>query len=99
MLTPFPGPRILPLPRGDSMMRLSQIHNNVWFGLGLAVTVLAVQLVGTAQQTVPFDGAIPVAPAGFEPLPIPAEPIQFDTAEVMRIRVVTVYAKLVDPVS
>ncbi len=62
----------------------------------MAAAFLAVQVVGTAQQTVPFDGGIPVAPAGFEPQPIPAEPIEFDTAEVMRIRVVPV-ARLVNP--
>jgi hypothetical protein len=54
----------------------------------VVVAFVAFQLVGAAQQTVPFDGGIPVAPAGFEPGPIPAEPIEFDTAEVMRIRVV-----------
>ena len=58
---------------------------------------LAFQLVAIAQQTVPFDGGIPVAPAGFEPLAIPAEPIEFDTAEVMRIRVVPVARQLVNP--
>ncbi len=66
------------------------------FRFGIAAAFLAVQVVGTAQQTVPFDGGIPVAPAGFEPQPIPAEPIEFDTAEVMRIRVVPV-ARLANP--
>ncbi len=50
-----------------------------------------------AQQVVPFDGGIPVAPAGFEPQPIPAEPIEYDTAEVIRIRVVPVARGLVNP--
>jgi glucose/arabinose dehydrogenase len=63
----------------------------------MAGAFLALQVVGTAQQTVPFDGGIPVAPAGFEPQPIPAEPIEFDTAEVMRIRVVPVARQLVNP--
>src|SRR5262245_50864241 len=63
---------------------------------GMAAAFLVVQVVGTAQQTVPFDGGIPVAPAGFEPQPIPTEPIEFDTAEVMRIRVVPV-ARLLNP--
>ena len=39
----------------------------------------------------------PIAPAGFEPKPIPAEPLEFDTAEVMRIRVVPVARGLVNP--
>jgi glucose/arabinose dehydrogenase len=64
------------------------------FAAGLAL--LFGSLISTAQQNVPFDGGTPVAPAGFEPLPIPAEPIEFDTAEVMRIRVVPV-ARLVNP--
>ena len=64
------------------------------FAAGLAL--LFGSLVATAQQTVPFEGGNPVAPAGFEPLPIPTEPIEFDTAEVMRIRVVPV-ARLVNP--
>jgi glucose/arabinose dehydrogenase len=63
----------------------------------VVVAFLAFQLVGAAQQTVPFDGGIPVAPAGFEPGPIPAEPIEFDTAEVMRIRVVPIAQHMVNP--
>jgi glucose/arabinose dehydrogenase len=59
--------------------------------------LLAMPLLVIAQQTVPLDGGIPVAPAGFEPLPIPAEPIEFDTAEVMRIRVVPVARQMVNP--
>ena len=78
-------------------MRLSQLRQKACFSLCIASAFLAVQLVGTAQQTVPFDGGIPVAPAGFEPLPIPAEPLEFDTAEVMRIRVVPIARQLVNP--
>jgi glucose/arabinose dehydrogenase len=58
---------------------------------------LSVQPRLVAQQTVPFEGGIPVAPAGFEPQPIPAEPLEFDTAEVMRVRVVPVARGLVNP--
>ena len=58
-------------------MRLSQLRQKACFSLCIASAFLAVQLVGTAQQTVPFDGGIPVAPARFEPLPIPAEPLEF----------------------
>ena len=78
-------------------MRHSQLRQIVCLGLITAGAFLFVQRVGRAQQTVPFDGGIPVAPAGFEPLPIPAEPIEFDTAEVMRIRVVPVARQLVNP--
>ncbi len=45
---------------------------------------------GTARQTVPSSNGAPTAPAGFEPQPVPAEPIGFDTAKVMRIRGVPV---------
>jgi len=78
-------------------MRLPQLRHTVCVGLAMACAFLALQRVGQAQQTVPFDGGIPVAPAGFEPQPIPAEPIEFDTAEVMRIRVVPVARQLVNP--
>ena len=50
-----------------------------------------------AQQAVPFANGVPVAPAGFEPQPIPAAPLEYDTAEVMRIRVVPVARGLVNP--
>src|SRR5262245_47932000 len=65
--------------------------------LTIFVGFFCFQLVAGAQQTVSFDGGIPVAPAGFEPLPIPAEPIEFDTAEVMRIRVVPIAQHLINP--
>ena len=71
-------------------MRPSLLH---WL---IAVST-AVATPAAAQQAVPFEGGSPVAPAGFEPQPIPAEPIEFDTAEVMRIRVVPVARGLVNP--
>jgi len=71
-------------------MRPSLLH---WL---IAVST-AVATPAAAQQSVPFEGGSPVAPAGFEPQPIPAEPIEFDTAEVMRIRVVPVARGLVNP--
>src|SRR4249919_656335 len=63
----------------------------------MLIALLAFGLRGTAQQTVPFENGTPIAPAGFEPQPIPAEAIEFDTAEVMRIRVVPVARGLVNP--
>src|SRR4249920_1429616 len=78
-----------------------QISRRRWrasfVGLGVACSCLALALRGTAQQTVPFENGAPIAPAGFEPQPIPAEPIEYDTAEVMRIRVVPVARGLVNP--
>jgi len=64
--------------------------------LGLAMFASTV-FPGIAQQAVPFEGGVPLAPAGFEPQPIPAEPIEYDTAEVMRIRVVPIARGLVNP--
>ncbi|HEU4692184.1 MAG TPA: PQQ-dependent sugar dehydrogenase, partial [Vicinamibacterales bacterium] len=78
-------------------MRLSHSRRRVQFWLSIACVLVAVGSRGTAQQAVPFDGGIPVAPAGFEPQPIPAEPIEYNTAEVMRIRVVPIARGLVNP--
>ena len=61
------------------------------------VCAFSVPPAGTAQQTVPFENGSPIAPSGFEPHPIPARPIEYDTAEVMRIRVVPVARGLVNP--
>ena len=77
-------------------MRLSHTRRIAWFSLSTACA-LVVQRAGTAQQTVPFENGSPIAPAGFEPQPIPAAPIEYDTAEVMRIRVVPVARGLVNP--
>src|SRR5262245_42628657 len=76
-------------------MQRSYFGQSIWLAV-ITVSALIVQGV-TAQQTVPFDGGTPVAPSGFEPHPIPAEPIEYDTAEVMRIRVVPVARGLVNP--
>jgi glucose/arabinose dehydrogenase len=78
-------------------MRLVRLLRNVSLLLCTTTACLAVPHAASAQQTIPFDGGIPVAPAGFEPLPIPADPVEFDTAEVMRIRVVPVARQLVNP--
>jgi glucose/arabinose dehydrogenase len=77
-------------------MRLSHPRGIAWLSLSLACACV-IQLTGSAQQTVPFENGNPVAPAGFEPHPIPAEPIEYNTAEVMRIRVVPVARGLVNP--
>ena len=77
-------------------MRVSYFRAVVWLSL-TAACALVLQRDGTAQQTVPFENGNPIAPAGFEPHAIPAEPIEYDTAEVMRIRVVPVARGLVNP--
>ncbi len=79
-------------------MQISGRRRRAWMvRVGVACACIAVPLSGTAQQTVPFENGSPIAPAGFEPQPIPAEPIEYDTAEVMRIRVVPVARGLVNP--
>src|SRR5678815_3596017 len=77
-------------------MRVSYFRAVVWLSL-TAACALVLQRDGTAQQTVPFENGNPIAPAGFEPHAIPAEPIEYDTAEVMRIRLVPVARGLVNP--
>jgi glucose/arabinose dehydrogenase len=51
---------------------------------------LAGAAVGVAQQSVPFQGGIPVAPRGVAGKALPPGPVVFDTAEGERIRVVPV---------
>ena len=79
-------------------MQLTARHSRSWIiALGVACACIVASTTGTAQQTVPFENGSPIAPAGFEPQPIPAEAIEYDTAEVMRIRVVPVARGLVNP--
>jgi aldose sugar dehydrogenase len=49
-------------------------------------------VVASAQQKVPFDPKfnIPVAPTGLAHRPLPDHPMEFDTAEGQKIRVVVV---------
>jgi glucose/arabinose dehydrogenase len=74
-------------------MRPSCLRLSAWLTAGAFIA----QIVVTAQQAVPFENGTPIAPAGFEPHGIPAEPIEYDTAEVMRIRVVPVARGLMNP--
>ena len=53
--------------------------------------------IGSAQQTVPFAGGIPVAPKGLAARPLPDKPMEFDTAEGQKIRVVVVTKALEYP--
>jgi len=71
-------------------------HPIAWLSL-ITFCVIVGPRTGAAQQTVPFEDGLPVAPPGFEPGRIPAGPIEYDTAEVMRIRVVPVVRGLVNP--
>ena len=53
--------------------------------------------VGSGQQTVPFQGGIPLAPSGLAKRPLPDKPMEFDTAEGQRIRVVVMTTGLKFP--
>jgi hypothetical protein len=50
--------------------------------LGLSCSLVAVMPAsGWAQQKVPFRGDIPIAPSGIPRVPLPGEPVVYDTAE------------------
>lgn len=66
--------------------------------VGLGVIVAGPQ-VGFGQRTVPFENGIPVAPRGLAGRPLPPLPMEFDTAEGIRIRVVAVTRGLSYPFS
>ena len=56
--------------------------------LALALAATVGLTVGSGQQTVPFQGGIPVAPTGLANRPLPDKPVEFDTGEGQRIRAV-----------
>jgi glucose/arabinose dehydrogenase len=65
--------------------------------LALALAALAGVVAVAAQQTVPFQNNIPVAPGGLARRALPAQPVEYDTAEGQRIRVVVVTRALSFP--
>jgi aldose sugar dehydrogenase len=71
----------------------------VWLVGPLALLLLATvgSQVGSGQQTVPFQNGIPVAPGGLTARPLPKKPVEFDTAEGQKIRVVVVTKALANP--
>jgi glucose/arabinose dehydrogenase len=77
-------------------MRIATLRPIAWLSL-IASCAFATHGIGAAQQRVPFEDGSPIAPSGFEPGRIPVGPIEYDTAEVMRIRVVPVARGLVNP--
>jgi glucose/arabinose dehydrogenase len=62
----------------------------------LSVLVLAA-MAAFGQQKVPFENGIPVAPKGLAGKKLPDKPMEFDTAEGQRIRVVAVTKALEYP--
>jgi glucose/arabinose dehydrogenase len=63
----------------------------------LPCALFALTALGFAQQKVPFQNGIPVAPKGLEARPLPDKPMVFDTAEGQKIRVVVVTKDLEFP--
>jgi len=61
------------------------------------VVLLVLTVAGFAQQTVPFAGGIPVAPHGLAARTLPDKPMEFDTGEGQKIRVVVVTKALEYP--
>ena len=59
--------------------------------------LLLLSMVVAAQQQVPFRNNIPVAPTGLADRPLPNLPMEFNTAEGQRIRVVAVAKGLTYP--
>jgi glucose/arabinose dehydrogenase len=72
-----------------------QISPRVW-STGALATLLLTTLV-SAQQKVPFQNGIPVAPQGLAGRKLPNLPLTYDTAEGQKIRVVAVTRSLEYP--
>jgi glucose/arabinose dehydrogenase len=64
-----------------------------------ALAALLAATAGSGQQKVPFQNGIPVAPTGLAGRKLPDKPMEFDTAEGQRIRVVAVTRALEYPFS
>src|SRR5215470_15281115 len=65
--------------------------------LAASLAVLLGAIAGWGQQKVPFQNGIPVAPKGLAGKKLPNLPMEFDTAEGQRIRVVAVTRSLEYP--
>jgi glucose/arabinose dehydrogenase len=68
----------------------NSIRQSLLLTLRGAFALLLLVVVGSGQQKVPFQNGIPVAPQGLANRPLPKLPMEFDTAEGQRIRVVAV---------
>jgi aldose sugar dehydrogenase len=63
----------------------------------VAFAIIAASQVGSGQQKVAFSGGIPVAPLGLANKPLPHMPVEYDTGEGQKIRVVAVTRALEYP--
>jgi glucose/arabinose dehydrogenase len=80
-------------------MRIQQLLQSSRLGLALFIMCTVALQVGSSQQTIPMQNGIPVAPRGLANRPLPKMPVEFDTAEGMRIRVSAVARPLENPFS
>jgi len=69
------------------VMKFQQLLQSSRLGLALVIIFTVALQVGSSQQTIPMQNGIPVAPRGLANRPLPKMPVEFDTAEGMRIRV------------
>jgi len=80
-------------------MRLHPLSQPSRLGLALVLIFAVASQVGFAQQQVPIQNNIPVAPKGLANRPLPKMPVEYDTGEGMRIRVSAVTTALENPFS
>ena len=73
------------------------ISRSVVFVAALVAFAVVASQVGSGQQKVPFTNGIPVAPLGLANKPLPHMPVEYDTAEGQKIRVVAVTRALEYP--
>src|SRR6185436_18266777 len=83
------------MTRSPSFKTISFLRLAAPLAAGLAITVGSITTIG--QHAVPFQGGIPVAPKGLAKRALPAKPVEYDTAEGQKIRVVVVTKALEYP--
>jgi glucose/arabinose dehydrogenase len=62
-----------------------------------AIALVIFSFASAAQQQVPFRNNIPIAPTGLPARPLPSKPVEYDTAEGQKIRVVVAARGLTYP--
>ena len=78
-------------------MRIQQLLQSSRLGLALVLVFTVASQVGSSQQAIPMQNGSPVAPRGLANRPLPKMPVEFDTAEGMRIRVSAAARTLENP--
>jgi len=78
-------------------MRFQKLLHLSRLGLAVIIVLTVALQIGLGQQTVPMQNGIPVAPRGLANKPLPKMPMEFDTAEGMRIRVSAAARNLENP--